>query len=416
MPLSHTQEFADRWVGVGSSIDTDAGRAGSRAAGDALAGRRAELVLVFCTAGLDAAQVLAGICSVTHDETRVVGATTMGEIAPARPDAPHAGPGTPAVPGVTVVALGGPGFRISTAVARDASAHRRESGCEAAGALTAVDLPHRAMLLIADGLTREQHEIVRGAHTTAGAKVPIVGGCSADLAEYRITHQFHGTGAGVEILRDSVVGVAIGSTAPLGVGIAHGWRKTGDAMLVTSSEGGTVFELDGEPAARVYLSRVDHGGLDYDDVRTLAASDPAAMRELLFTRPLGLSRRSGEDLRVVHDIDFERGTVACLADVPQGALAWTMVTDADALIEAAADSCRSSIEALGGADPLGFLVFDCGARMATLGPENLIAEQGAMAKLASDRPFGGFYTFGEIGRMHGARGMHHLTVVTLALA
>ena len=31
-------------------------------------------------------------------------------------------------------------------------------------------------------------------------------------------------------------------------------------------------------------------------------------------------------------------------------------------------------------------------------------------------PFGGFYTYGEIGRTHGSRGMHHLTVVTLALA
>ncbi len=31
-------------------------------------------------------------------------------------------------------------------------------------------------------------------------------------------------------------------------------------------------------------------------------------------------------------------------------------------------------------------------------------------------PFGGFYTYGEIARTQGSRGMHHLTVVTLALA
>jgi hypothetical protein len=315
-----------------------------------------------------------------------------------------------------VVAIGGPGFQVSTAVARDASSHRRESGSEAAAALTSIDLPNQVLIMIADGLTREQHELVRGAYTTAGAKVPIVGGCSADLTAYQLTNQFHGTGAGVEILRDAVIGVGLGSTAPLGVGIAHGWRKAGDAMLVTSSEGGTIYQLDGEPAAAVYLGRIETGGLDYDGVRALGASDPSALRELLYASPLGLSRRTGEDLRAVHDIDFETGTVACLADVPQGALAWAMITDADSLIEAAADSCRSSIEGLGEADPLGFVVFDCGARMATLGAENVLTEQRAMAKLAGDRPFGGFYTFGEIGRMHGARGMHHLTVVTLALA
>jgi len=31
-------------------------------------------------------------------------------------------------------------------------------------------------------------------------------------------------------------------------------------------------------------------------------------------------------------------------------------------------------------------------------------------------PLAGFYTYGEFARTRGARGMHHLTVVTLALA
>jgi hypothetical protein len=412
MALSPPPDSVDRWVGVGSSSDADPARAGAQAATDALSGRTAELALVFCTAGLDAERTLAGICSVTDDETRIVGASTTGEIAPAGRSENAA----TIQPGVTVLALGGPGFRTSTVVARDASADRRRSGTEAAAALMPIDLPHRALLLIADGLTREQHELVRGAYAVAGATVPIVGGCSADLNEYRLTHQFHGTGAGVEILRNALIGIGLGSTAPLGVGIAHGWRKTGDAMLVTSSEGGTIFELDGQPAAPVYVNRVVGDSLGYDGVRRLAEHEPQAFRDLVFTRPLGLSRRSGEDLRVVHDIDFENGTLACLADVPQGALAWTMVTDAESLIEAAADSCRSAAQALGDADPLGFVVFDCGARKATLGPEKTRLEQRTIAEFAGDRPFGGFYTYGEIGRMQGARGMHHLTVITLALA
>jgi len=31
-------------------------------------------------------------------------------------------------------------------------------------------------------------------------------------------------------------------------------------------------------------------------------------------------------------------------------------------------------------------------------------------------PYGGFYTNGEIARLRGALGMHHFTLVTLALA
>ncbi len=43
-------------------------------------------------------------------------------------------------------------------------------------------------------------------------------------------------------------------------------------------------------------------------------------------------------------------------------------------------------------------------------------ELAAVAKVGGDVPFGGFFTYGEIARTRGARGMHHLTVVTLALA
>ena len=40
----------------------------------------------------------------------------------------------------------------------------------------------------------------------------------------------------------------------------------------------------------------------------------------------------------------------------------------------------------------------------------------AVATASGGAPFGGFYTYGEIARTQGSRGMHHLTVVTLALA
>jgi hypothetical protein len=51
-----------------------------------------------------------------------------------------------------------------------------------------------------------------------------------------------------------------------------------------------------------------------------------------------------------------------------------------------------------------------------LGESGVRRELGAMADACGDVPFGGFYTYGEIARTQGSRGMHHLTVVTLALA
>ena len=257
--------------------------------------------------------------------------------------------------------------------------------------------------MIVDGLTREQHELVRGAYSVLGAAVPMVGGCSADDAEYELTNQFHGTGAGVELLVDSIVAVGLGLSAPIGIGIAHGWAKQGEPMVVTSSDGGEVFLMDDEPAL--------------DDLRRIGADrsllDADRFRDVAFQHPLGMSRRSGEDIRVVHAADRERGSLLCLADVPQGALVWTMTTATDALVDAAVRFLRDGDRRARWRAPNGVVVFDCGARKLKLGPENVTVEQAAIARSAAGAPFGGFYTFGEIARTNGSRGMHHLTVVTL---
>ena len=156
-------------------------------------------------------------------------------------------------PSVAIAALGGAGFEAYTSVTRDASRDRRGAGTAAVAVMDTVASDHKVMLMIVDGLTREQHEIVRGAYSVLGATVPIVGGCSADNLEYTRTLQFHGTGAAVEVLVDSVVVVGLGSSAPFGVGIDHGWEKHGNPMVVTRSEGGEVFLIDNEPAIDVYL-------------------------------------------------------------------------------------------------------------------------------------------------------------------
>jgi hypothetical protein len=269
-----------------------------------------------------------------------------------------------------------------------------------------ISLPNQVLMLLVDGVAGQQHEIVRGAYSVVGADVPLVGGCAGDELTYSRTYQFHGNGEAVEVLSDAVVGIALGSEAALGIGIAHGWRKRGDAMIVTSSSEGHLYQLDNEPALDVYLRRVGGTYADLDD--------PDAFRKSAFKRPLGLSRRSGEDIRVLHGGDVTDGSLTCLADVPQGALAWLMESDDESLLDGAVDSCTQAVEELGGVDPIGVLIFDCGVRKVMLGPDGTPLETAAISKIVGDVPFGGFYTYGEVARTHGARGMHHLTFVSLA--
>ncbi|WIM93210.1 FIST N-terminal domain-containing protein [Actinoplanes oblitus] len=386
-----------RWFGTGYSTLADPAAAGAQAATEALAGRDPAVVFVFCSIGYQVPELFDALRAQVTADTVIVGCSTSGQLADGRVD----------LAGVAMAAWGGEGFAVRTQVARAASTRLRAAGADAAACLAGVDGEHQALLLIGDGLTGNQHEFVRGAFSVAGAAVPLVGGCAASSFTAVRTYQFHGGRDGVEIMSDTVVGVAIGSSAPLGVGIAHGWRKDGDAMVITSSRDGRVLEFDGEPALDVYLRRL---GLDES-----VLDDRDGFQALAFHHPLGLSRRTAEDIRVIHGGDRAERSLRCLADVPQGALAWLMSGDRDALLDGAAEATGQALDALGGRPALGMLVFDCAARWIKLGDDGVRQENVEIGKRLDGVPFAGFYTNGEIARIRGALGMHQFTVVTLAL-
>jgi hypothetical protein len=386
-----------RWFGTGRSTDPDARVAGAHATREALAGRRASLVIVFCPADFDAEAMLEGVSSEANG-VPLIGCSGIA----------HLAPGAPVEPCVVVSALGGEGFEIKTSVALNVSSGQRTAGERVAEMVDTLTSEHKLLLLLADGLIGEQHELVRGAYSVAGATVPLAGGCAADDFHWENTFQFLGDADGVRVLSDAVVAAAIGSDAPIGVGVAHGWRKIGEPMVATKSAGGRVDELDGEPALDVFAKRV---GLD----RSLA-EDAQAFMQFALKRPLGLSRRSGEDIRVIHGGNVESGSLQCIADVPQGALLWMMESDRDGLLHTVDEAFAEATAPLDGAAPVGLLAFDCGARYLFLGADGVADEVGRLANAAGDIPFAGFYTMGEIARARGAQGMHHLTLVLVAFS
>jgi hypothetical protein len=377
-----------RWVGVGRSADTDAAAAGAAARAAALDGRPdARLLLVFASPAHDFDALLAGL----GDDVPLVGCSTAGEIA-------TDGPGDH---GVVVFALGGPGFSVCTAVAEGASARLREAGADVARCLDGLEpRPHRTLLLLSDGLAGNQQDIVRGAYDVAGAVVPLVGGCAGDDLAMRETFVF----AGGRVLRDAVVGVALGSDAPLGIGVQHGWRRVGEPVLVTRAAGNRVYALDDRPALDVYLERL--GAPD---------ADPAAFTRFALSHPLGLGRRSGEDhVRFIGEADFEDRSLGCIAAVPQGALAWFMEGDAASVLDATDKACAEALSVLDDA-PLGVLAFDCIARRSVLGT-GIGCEVARIREACGGAPVAGFYTYGEIARTRGISGFHNQTLVVLAVA
>ncbi|HWH93129.1 MAG TPA: FIST N-terminal domain-containing protein [Baekduia sp.] len=373
-----------RWAGVGRSAHPDAAIAGRDATRAALSEHDdAGLLIVFASGAYDLRPLAAEISDVAAG-IPVVGCSSAGEI-----DASGAGVGS-----VVVLALGGEGLSFSATAVRAAD-DARDAGARAAACVgDVVDRDHQVLLLLSDGPAHRQPSIVRGAYSVAGAGVPLVGGAAGHAVRAGAPALIYG-GA---LLQDAVIGIAIGSDAPLGVGVRHGWRRVGDPMLVTRASPGRVLELDGRPAAEVYRER-------------LGGRQPAAAT---LAHTLGMERRHGEaHVRWVGDDDAYDGSLTCA--LPGGAMVWLMENDCDGVQDATDAACAEALAALGDDPASALVVFDCTSRLQLLG-DAVDEEIARIRRHAGDATVAGLYTRGEIARTRGSAGFHQQTLVVLAIA
>ncbi len=384
-----------RWMAVGRSETLDSRTAGHEAAQAADEGPDAKLLVVFVAITHDMAQVLAGIKEVFAD-VPLVGCTTHGEISPAGPRDGS----------VVVTAIGGTGFSITTAAAENVAGRQREAGAQVAEAVAHdTDRPYTAMLILTDGLTRDQEDILRGVYSVVGASVPLFGGAAGDGLRVERTYQLHGEQA----LSNAVVLASISSDAPIAISVKHGWRKIGEPMVVTRCADGRVLTLDDQPAMDLYLDRLGAPPETYTDAH--------AFSRFAMSRPLGILRRSGEVVRNLGtEVDVAGRTLGGGGQIPPGALAWLMEGDEQSILDAASDVFVDAIAGLDGAPLLGILTFGCAGLRGVLGEDGIALEGERMVKIANGAPFAGFYTYGEIARTRGIDGFHNQTVVVMAIA
>ncbi|MET0236390.1 MAG: FIST N-terminal domain-containing protein [Kibdelosporangium sp.] len=385
-----------RWMGVGRCADTESRSAATTAATAALVGADPKLIIVFFAITHDAAEVMTAIRAVAPG-VPLIGCSTHGEIAPGGPT-----DGT-----VLVTAIGGRGIEVSTSVAESVSGRQRAAGAQIAQCATRVPdlLPHRVLMILTDGRIRDQEAILRGCYGVVGASIPLIGGAAGDGWRMAHTIVIHND----DVLTDAVVGVTIASAAPLSVAVGHGWRKTGQPMIVTSADNGRVYTLDDKPAMDVYLDRLGAPPEAY--------TDRQAFMDFAMSRPLGVQRRSGVEARnLATEIDIEGRSIGSGIAIDHGGLAWAMTGDEDSILAATDNVCETVLADLGDRELVGLMAFSCAALRAVLGDEGIKRENERIAKWARTAPFAGFYTYGEIARIRGIDGFHNQTLAVLAIS
>ena len=381
------------WVRVGSSTLDDADRALEEAL-DQLQLEHTPRLLIVLAAPRYPLEGLADGVQQRVPGCDVIGCTTSGEIAPA-------GALTQAL---VLWALGGTEVRVSTGWGESQEQGLRRAATEAASCVERLERrKHTVMVLLSDGLSGDQMEVVRGAYDASGIDVPLVGGCAGDYLAMRQTRQLHGQ----RVMSGAVVAAAISSDRPLGVGVSHGWTPVSEPMLVTDSRETLLRTLDDRPALEVYL--------DFFQPPQEVRDNPQAFADFASTHPIGIRRRDRIEMRHITGFDADSGSLLMVAEVPQGGLAFLTEGDFDSVLGAAAQSTEAAVAALEGTPPVGLLLFDCVSRRSVFSEARVQEETDLIAQCSGGIPMAGFYTYGEIARTKGAGGFHNQTLVTLAI-
>jgi hypothetical protein len=244
-------------------------------------------------------------------------------------------------------------------------------------------------LVFAPGLVVDGDALTAAIRKGAGARAQLAGGLTGDDLRFERTSVI----ASGEYLEVGVVMAGIFTRRAVGVAARHGGAPIGRPRTVTRSDGSFLHTLDDRTALEVWT----------EDARATGAvlpDDPKALAICLANNyPLGLADRSfGAGAEVAVRIPYEvlpDGSLRMSAGLPEGSTVRVMRLTREAMLGAAAEAAKLSLEAVGG-EASGALVLGCSGRLAILGD----AFGDEIAHLASHirAPIGGACVFGEIAR------------------
>jgi hypothetical protein len=166
--------------------------------------------------------------------------------------------------------------------------------------------------------------------------------------------------------------------------------------------------IDGRPAAQVYLEKIGHDAdpLTDEEFEALAVLHPLAQPEL-----------SGDlRLRHVHSRTPD-GALECSTSIPANAAVRFMEQNTETILRSAWDAVSGALSPLPESGARAALVFDCAGRRAAAGAALASEVEAVVASFGSPTPpLAGLYTYGEVGRVRGAKGDRNHALVVVAFS
>lgn len=377
-----------------SIVHEDPYMAGRDTASELLAqlGAPPDLVLVFATSRHEPARVLEGLWSRLPASTRLLGCSSFAEIGD-----------RDALSG-SVTAMGIDFDRVEWELFKlDAVGESSEAGKVLGERVRGFD--PKLVVVLPDGMAVNSAKLVRSMREVLGEECAIVGGVASESLEFVRTFEFFDR----EVLEGGVVALALRGPIRVATSARAGFQPVGVTRTCTRVEDDKrILELDGESALGLYK---DFLGPTVVERPNIGTEFPLALIEGAGGDYMASDERS-QVIRVVRQLDEERGALLCGGDVYEGArVRMTRGTKED-LIAAAVSAAQEAKAAFPDAT-IGFF-FNCAGRKLVLGARHHEEIRAAFEAIGTELPKIGFYTYGELAPVDG-KNMYHDETFTLVL-
>lgn len=357
-------------------------------------GEKPDAVIIFASSRYNYSELLKNIDASCNPKI-LIGCSSAGEFVT----------GTRGEGSACLIALRSNEMHFGVGLGRNLSSNRGEAAAQIASTFQGneqTSYGFRSAIVLTDALAGHTDDFIKQLTLQTGGKYQFIGGGAGDDAQFKRTHVFYGT----ECFTDAAVALEILSNKPVGMGVAHGWKPTGNLFRVTEASSSRLVSLNSIPVLEIFADHAKKTGQEFDPKNPL----PFFLHNVIGINVDEVNYKLRVPLAVNDD-----GSISCASDIPEGAMVSFMQTTDDSAIEAAKNATKSALKQLGDHEPGVALFFDCVATRIRMGKafEN---ELETVGKILGDTRYVGANTYGQIARADGQfSGFHNCTATVCVL-
>jgi hypothetical protein len=249
-----------------------------------------------------------------------------------------------------------------------------DAGVQIMKELQGEDLRH--VFVLSDGLSVNGSDLALGLNHT---DIAVTGGLAGDGTRFGKTWVM----ADAPAKSGRIAALGFYGDVAIKSGCFAGWDEFGAERVVTSSKGNVVYEIDGEPALKLYKKYL---GEMANELPASGLRFPLSIQENKSAKPL---------IRTLLAVDEAAQSLTFAGDVPNGYLCKLMRTNLDSLIDNAGLAAESAQPSKQGVRGL-CLVVSCVGRRLVMGQMTEEELEIVQERLGEATAITGFYSYGEL--------------------